>query len=152
VSCYVVDYAARFDFGVPPGLVWSAIEDLNQFETWWGWLGNLKVEGDGLREGSVLRGTVAPPLPYRMRLRVELTRCDPNRLIDAIVDGDLKGEAHIGFEPHGDGTRTDVSWTLEMMNRPMRMAAPFAYPLLRWGHDRVVEATVNGFRNHIEHQ
>ena len=147
---FVVEYAARFDFPVPPEIVWSTIENLDQFERWWGWLGSLTVDGDGLRTGSVLRGVVAPPLPYRMGLWIELQRCLPNQLIDAAVHGDLEGDAHMTFAPHGDGgTRTHVSWNVEMMNRPMRIASRFAYPLLRWGHDRVVEATVAGFREHL---
>ena len=36
-----------------------------------------------------------------------------------------------------------------MMQRPMRMAARVAHPLLRFGHDRVVEATVAGYRRHL---
>ncbi len=36
-----------------------------------------------------------------------------------------------------------------MMQRPMRLAALAAYPLLRWGHDLVVDATVRGFRAHM---
>ena len=36
-----------------------------------------------------------------------------------------------------------------MMQRPMRLAATIAAPLLRWGHEHVVNATVNGFRRHV---
>jgi hypothetical protein len=36
-----------------------------------------------------------------------------------------------------------------MMQRPMRVAARVASPVLRWGHDRVVDATVAGFRRHL---
>jgi uncharacterized protein YndB with AHSA1/START domain len=139
-------YAARFTFPVPPAEVWAAIERLDQFERWWGWLGELQVDGAGLRTGSVLRGTVAPPLPYRMRLEVELTRCVKARLIDAAVTGDLAGPARLRLRREGEGTLADVSWSLEMRQLPMRLAARVAYPLLRWGHDRVVEATVRGFQ------
>jgi len=31
----------------------------------------------------------------------------------------------------------------------MRIAARVAYPLLRWGHDRVVDATVDGLRRQL---
>ena len=148
-SCYLVAYAAHFHFDAAPDVVWAAMEDLERFERWWGWLGNLKVEGDGLREGSVLRGTVSPPLPYQLRLRVVLDRCVPSRLIDARVHGDLEGTAHMEFRPAGAGTRADVTWTLEMTNRPMRVAARVAYPVLRWGHDRVVESTVVAFREQL---
>ena len=37
-----------------------------------------------------------------------------------------------------------------MMQRPMRLASRVARPLLQWGHDRVVELTVAGFRRRLE--
>lgn len=144
-----MDYSGRFSFPVPPDELWSAIERLDQFESWWGWLGHLQVDGPGLKEGSVLRGTVSPPVPYRMRVEVELLRCVPSELIDARVSGDLAGDAHLRMKPDGQGTITDVSWSVEMLQRSMRIAARFAFPLLRWGHDRVVEATVTSFRRQL---
>jgi len=148
-SPYAIEYAGRFSFPVPPQKVWSAVEHFERFETWWGWLGELRVEGPGLVAGSVLHGVVAPPLPYRMRLRVVLVAVDPPRSIDALVHGDLVGHARLVLEPEGEGTRASVAWTIEMMQRPMRVAARVASPLLRWGHDRVVDATVAGFRRHL---
>jgi len=62
----------------------------------------------------------------------------------------VEGTAHILLSPRGTGTRADVAWTVEMRQRSMRMAARLASPLLRWGHDRVVEATVVSFRRHLE--
>ncbi len=38
------------------------------------------------------------------------------------------------------------------MQRPMRIACRFGYPLLKWGHDRVVELTVSSFRRHVENE
>jgi uncharacterized protein YndB with AHSA1/START domain len=148
-SPYVFDYQGRFSFPAPPEGVWSAIEQFESFESWWGWLRDLRVEGEGLAVGSVLHGVVAPPLPYRMRLRVVIEACAPPRRIEASVHGDLVGHARLVLEPEGEGTGAGVAWTIEMMQRPMRMAARVAGPLLRWGHDRVVEATVAGFRRHL---
>lgn len=145
-SCYVVDYRGRFRFPLSPAALWSAIEEVDQFPRWWAWLSDLRIEGDGLRAGAALHGTVAPPLPYRMRLRVDLERCIAPQLIDATVHGDLEGDAHLRLEPSGPETAAEVSWTIEMRQWPMRMAARVAYPVLRWGHDRVVDATVSGFR------
>jgi carbon monoxide dehydrogenase subunit G len=144
-----MDYAGRFHFAVPPAVLWSAIGQLDQFGQWWGWLGSYQAQGDGLKEGSVLQGVVRPPLPYRMAVQVELTRCDPCRLVDAKVSGDLAGDAHLRLRPDGEGTVTDVDWSLEMLQRPMRCVALVAYPLLRWGHDRVVEVTVESFRSEL---
>ncbi len=148
-SPYVFDYEGRFRFPVPPAQVWAAMEHIERFEAWWGWLRELRVEGPGLTAGSVLHGVVAPPLPYRMRLRVVVLESVPPRRIDAAVEGDLVGHARLVLEPEGGGTRASVTWTIEMMQRPMRVAARIASPLLRWGHDQVVAATVAGFRRQL---
>jgi len=148
-SPYVIDYAGSFLFPVPPEALWSAIEDMSGFEGWWGWLSEFQLEGEGLRAGSVLRGVVSPPVPYRMTVRVELERCDQLRLIEASVHGDLEGPARLVLEPHPEGTRADVSWRIEMTQRRMRLAALLTGPLLRWGHDRVVETTVRAFRRQL---
>lgn len=149
-SCYLMDYEGRFSFPAHPAEVWAAMERLDLFEHWWGWLGDLKVDGDGLRAGSVLRGTVAPPVPYRMRVAIELNRCVPESLIVASVSGDLAGDANLSLRPIDGGTMAEVAWSLEMRQVPMRVAARVAYPLLRWGHDRVVEATVTAFRSNLQ--
>jgi carbon monoxide dehydrogenase subunit G len=135
-----------FRFAAPPETVWAAIEHTNDFERWWGWLGEFRLEGEGLQAGSVLTGVVSPPVPYQMRVRVELEDCDRPSSIEAAVHGDLEGRAHLELAADGDGTQARVGWRIEMMQRPMRLAARFAYPLLQWGHNRVVEATVHSFR------
>ncbi len=113
--------------------------EVDRFEEWWPWLEEFRLEGDTLKAGSVLYGVVAPPLPYRMRLQVELTYSDPPREIDALVHGDLEGVARIEMCASSAGTTAEVAWTVEMMQRPMRLAYRFGRPLLQWGHDRVVE-------------
>jgi len=148
-SPYVIDYRGAFAFDLPPEALWSAIERSERFEGWWAWLRELRMEGAGLEDGAVLHGVVSPPVPYVMRIDVVLERCTWPTRIDAHVLGDLRGPAWLTFEPRDAGTRAEVGWTIEMMQRPMRAAARLAHPLLRWGHDRVVEATVSGFRAHL---
>jgi carbon monoxide dehydrogenase subunit G len=145
----VVDYQAEFALPGSPDVVWDAINRVECFEAWWSWLRELRVDGTPLAAGSVLSGLVAPPIPYRMRLRIALVRCVPPRRIDAEVSGDLRGRAHVQLDPDPAGTKARVGWTVEMMARPMRFAARVGSPLLRWGHDRVVEATVARFSAQI---
>jgi carbon monoxide dehydrogenase subunit G len=145
-SPYVIDYEGTFHLDLPPDEVWGIISRTDRFEDWWGWLRELETEGSDLETGSVLRGVVVPPLPYRMRLEVVLTKTIRPRRIDAVVSGDLRGTATLTFTPDAGGTEATVSWTIEMMQRPMRVAARLAHPLLRWGHDLVVQATVDNFR------
>ena len=146
---YMIDFDRTFTFAVPVEQVWATMTRLDCFSSWWSWLREFSVEGNGLEPGTVLHGVVAPPLPYRMRLDVVLEDCVPERSITALVHGDLEGAAQLTFDGDDAETRAHATWTVEMMQRPMRMAARIAPPLLRWGHDRVVEATVDGFRRHV---
>jgi carbon monoxide dehydrogenase subunit G len=148
-SPYVVEYAATFAFAASPERVWAVLEGFETLAAKWTWLRELSVDGSGLRKGTVVHGVVVPPVPYQMRLDVVLDDCAPVRRIDASVHGDLEGTACIAFEGDGAETRANAVWTIEMMQPAMRVAARFAPRLLRWGHDRVVTATVNGLRRHL---
>lgn len=148
-STSVIDYRGRFSFDVPREVIWRSIEHCERFEAWWSWLREFRLEGPGLVAGAVLHGVVSPPVPYTMRIRVVLDHCTAPSRIDATVHGDLEGEAHLVLEPHDRGTWAEASWTVEMKQRPMRLAARVAYPFMRWGHDRVIEATVAGMRRYL---
>jgi hypothetical protein len=175
-SSAVIDYRGGFDFDVAPEIMWRSIEHAERFEGWWSWLAEFRLEGPGLVDGAVLHGVVSPPVPYAMRIRVVLDRCVAPTSIDATVHGDLEGDAHLVLEPTTRGThggaltggrewftvgrflgpnisghyrRYPVSWTVEMTQRAMRLAARVAHPVMRWGHDRVIEATVLSYRRHL---
>lgn len=143
----VIEFDGTFSFPVSIEQLWVTVARLDQFSSWWGWLHDYTVEGSALEAGTVLHGVVAPPLPYRMHLDVVLGECVPEQSIDAEVHGDLEGVAQLIFDGDARSASAHATWTIEMMQRPMRLAARFAHPLLRWGHDHVVEATVDGFRH-----
>jgi hypothetical protein len=139
-----IAFRGAYEFSSPPEAMWTAIEHSERFEGWWWWLGEFRLDGRGLVPGAVLHGRVSPPVPYQMQVHIHLEVCEAPYRIDAAVAGDLVGPAHLRLSPSGAGTLAEVDWALEMMQRPMRMAARVASPLLRFGHDRVVEATVRG--------
>jgi carbon monoxide dehydrogenase subunit G len=150
VSKPVIAYRKTFGFDATPGRLWDRIEQFEQFEQWFPWLTDFRYDGDGLSTGTVLRGVVTPPLPYRMRLRVEVGHSERPSAIDATVGGDLTGDAHLRIRPAPDGAMAEVSWSVEMRQPIMRIAWRFGRPLLQWGHDRVVEITVANFRQRLE--
>jgi hypothetical protein len=136
----VVEYHGCHRYPATPRRVWDAIGDLDQVGLW-GWLHELRADGPCLVTGSVLHGVVVPPLPYRIRLEVEFVDCVRPSHVDAEVGGDLVGDAHLRLRRHGSDTEIDASWTLEMRQPAMRIAARVMPSVMRWGHDRVVEAT-----------
>jgi len=147
----VIDFEREFDFPVTPAELWATIDDSDSFGLWWPWLREFSIDGGSLKTGSVMHGVVVPPLPYRIRVDVELVRCRRPSLIDALVHGDLEGVATLRMRrgQDGMGTRVRVAWQIEMMQRPMRIASRLAHPLLVKAHDVVVDATVAGFRRHL---
>ena len=147
---YDIGYEGSFSFSLPPDELWAAIGRFDRFPVWWRWLHQFSVEGEGLEDGTVLHGVVAPPVPYRMRVAVELTNCRAPTALDARVSGDLRGEASLRVVAAGAGSVVTVAWNIEMMQRSMRLACLAARPLLEWGHDRVVDMTVAGFRRRVE--
>jgi hypothetical protein len=148
-SADIIHFDGTFRFPVPVEQVWATMAQLDCYSSWWNWLREFSVEGTGLEAGSTLHGVVVPPLPYRLRLDVVLYELVPYRFIGAFVHGDLDGAAQLTLARDGPETRVHAIWTIEMLQRPMRLAARVSYPLLRWGHDRVVDATVDGFRRHL---
>jgi uncharacterized protein YndB with AHSA1/START domain len=146
----VITYRGRHGFPVPPPKLWEIIQEVDQFESWWPWLEDFRLHGTSLCTGAVLSGVVAPPLPYRMHIEIELTRWEPECNIEALIHGDLEGWSTIELHDRGASTEVVVAWTVEMMQAAMRLADRFTHPVLQWGHDRVVELTIAGFRKRLQ--
>jgi uncharacterized protein YndB with AHSA1/START domain len=104
----VIKYRNHYEFPQSPEGIWNALEEVDQFALLWPWLEEFRLEGGSLVTGAVLSGVVAPPLPHRMHVQIELTRCDKPSIIEALVHRDLEGEASIALVPKGPG-RTSKS-------------------------------------------
>ena len=146
----VIEYGREYEFAVTPSELWEGLQQVEEFERWWPWLEEFRRGGEHPGDGAVLHGVVAPPLPYRMRIRVELTRRDSPVPSTPSSGAICEGEGAAEVRAAGTGSRVEVRWTVEMMQRPMRLATRFGRPLMQWGHDRVVEMTVAGFRRRLE--
>jgi uncharacterized protein YndB with AHSA1/START domain len=145
----VIEFRRSYNFDVSPRELWAVLDDPAAFERWWPWLRRFEVEGGSIRTGAVLRGVVSPPLPYRMRVEVELLRVRRPSFAEAAVRGDLEGTAAVSFKRSATGTSVEASWVLEMMQPAMRLASLLAHPLLVRGHDAVVDMTVAGVKRRL---
>jgi uncharacterized protein YndB with AHSA1/START domain len=146
----VVRFRHEYRFGVTPERLWETLGRFDLYPTWWAWLRDFAAtpSNAGLAVGTELRGTVVPPLPGRLSVRVVLNTCRPRELIEATVHGDVRGEASLHFAPLPEGTTVTADWTLRMAKSPLRLATLLAPPVARWAHDQVVAMAVAGFRRH----
>jgi carbon monoxide dehydrogenase subunit G len=141
-SPYVLEYVGCYHLSAPPEMVWSVLEDLHQFEICSTWLEHLAIDRPGLRDGSVLRASIATPLPNQIHVRLDLETCIPASLVIAAVHEDLEGKARLSLAPEDDGTRAEMRWTTEIMPLPVRALALVARPLLRRGQDVMAKAAI----------
>lgn len=143
---YLIHLDGRYLFPAPPDQVWATMSQVERFPTWWRWLRDFEVRGTGLETGGMLSGLVVPPIPYRFHVSIHLADVAPAERIVASLAGDLHGPAMLALEEHPTGTELAIRWDVEMRKPSMRAAAHVAKPLLVWGHDQVIEHTVERFR------
>ena len=55
-SSYVIEYDGTFTFPVPVAQLWATLVHVDRFPSWWSWLHEFSVEGEGLERGTVLHG------------------------------------------------------------------------------------------------
>lgn len=133
----------RFVFPAPPEEVWARLAETDRYPRWWPWL--TSFESDGLVAGARWRCTVRPPLRYAVRFTVDLDEVVPTHLLTARVAGDVAGRARIDLADHADGCELRLGSVLQPTGRALSFAATVATPIVRWGHDWVLDTGARQF-------
>ena len=133
----------RYRFPVPPVALWSALDATEDYRSWWPWLRSF--EADHLPTGERWRCTVRPPLPYTLRFTIHLDEVERPRLVSARITGDIAGAARLDVEPHTDGCEVRLTSTLAPSNRAFGLIAAVARPIVRRGHDWVLDTGAGQF-------
>jgi hypothetical protein len=128
------------------GALWDAVAETGRYDDWWPWLHDYRPAR--LVAGERAQATIAPPLPYRLRLGLEVSRAEPPARVEAVVSGDLTGVADLRFVPVPDGTEIRLQWEVELTRPGLRAIEPVARPVLRWGHDWIVDQAMRSFLVH----
>jgi uncharacterized protein YndB with AHSA1/START domain len=126
-----------------PETVWSLINDVEHYRSWWPWL--RQFEGDGLSVGDEWRCTVQPPVPYLVRFRVVIDHVEPPSLVQAQVLGEVVGTATLTLEPEPHGCVAVLQSSLAPGNTALAVVSRFAAPLARFGHDWVLDSAARQF-------
>lgn len=133
-----------FVLPVPPATLWAHVSRVDRFQDWWPWL--RRFEGRALAADERWGCTVQPPLPYQVRFTIDLDEVEAPTSARARVTGDIEGWAHLAIGPHVDGSDVRLTSELAPTNGFLRLAGRVAAPLVRFGHDWVLDAAVRQFR------
>ena len=139
----------RHRFDVDRDALWEAIASPADFARWWPWL--RRFDGERLAAGERWDCTVQPPLPYTLRFALEIDDVVPGELVTARVSGDLRGSARLEVRdlsgPQGPRSEIRLRSQLAPTNPVLRTFASVARPVVRFGHDWVLDTGVQQFRS-----
>jgi uncharacterized protein YndB with AHSA1/START domain len=117
--------------------VWTALGATDQYQRWWPWL--RQFEARGLFTGDSWRCLVKPPLPYSLRFTVRLDDVTEHRSVAATITGDIAGVARLELTPRDDTCEIRLTSELSPRSRTFAMFAALARPLVKRGHDWVLD-------------
>jgi uncharacterized protein YndB with AHSA1/START domain len=133
----------RFQFDATPAALWAALTAVEDYPTWWPWLRDF--DAHALAAGEEWRCTVKPPLPYVVRFVVRFDDVRAQERIDASVSGDIAGPAQLTIEPSGTGSAVTLTSALRPTSSILRAVATIGRPLVRYGHDWVLDIGAGQF-------
>ena len=137
------DYDRRFVFAVSPETFWTTVSRTELYPTWWTWLREFK--SDGLHDGAHTECVIQAPLPYALRVGIDVERVLPPERVETRVSGDLEGPARLEITPTESGCAARLVWSLELREPWLARIARFTRPVLTWAHDRVISSGVHQF-------
>lgn len=133
----------RYIFPAPADDVWRAATSVERYDSWWTWL--RAFDGTAFDTGAVWMCLVKPPLPYTVRLVVTLEDVRAPRSVRASVAGDVTGTAELTIVDTEDGCEARLVSDLAPSRGMLRVLAALARPVVRRGHDWVLDTGARQF-------
>jgi len=139
----------RYRFAVPPADLWSAVARPDRFQQWWPWL--RRFDGSVVAPLEVWSCAVHPPLSFPVRFAVLLDHVDAPHEATATLSGDVTGTAALTIAADGPGSEARLVARLAPGNGFLRLASRIARPIVRLGHDWVLDSAVRQFTAQVLH-
>lgn len=117
--------------------VFDAVLDALAWPSWWPGVEEVEQRERGGPDGigAVLRTTWKGRLPYRLVFDARATRLERHRLLEAEVDGDVRGTGRWLFSEAGGLVTVRYEWCVATTRPWMNLLAPLARPVFRSNHD-----------------
>lgn len=151
-------FVSEWEFAAPLQTVWSAILNSQDWPKWWpGVLAVVPVKPGGPAGiGDIRRYAMRSVLPYTLKFHMEVTEIVPCVRLAGTARGEVEGTGVWTFAPlsapdaNGEpGCRVRYDWDVRTVPLWMNLVAPFARPLIKWNHDRIMVAGARGLAQHL---
>ncbi len=142
-------FVDEWDVAAPARAVYDALADGRSYPQWWRPV-YIAVDTDGPPVvGSIAQQHFKGRLPYHLRTRSKLVRLEPGALIEADVDGDLRGHGVWTLTPTATGTHVRFDWTVHADRRLLRVLTPLLRPALRANHNWAIARAIEGLEPYV---
>ena len=132
-----------YRFAASPAELWATLGRIDDYRTWWPWLSSF--DASGLHAGATWECIVQPPLPYSVSFILTVEEVVAERLVRARVSGDIVGSAELFIVGTDPGCQVRLTANLAPGSLPLRAIATIARPLVRLGHDWVLDTGARQF-------
>lgn len=141
-----------WQFAAPLEPVWQAILDAQAWPLWWPGIESVVTlaSGDAHGVGALRHWRCKSALPYRLSFTTHVTRIEPLRLIEGLVEGELEGRGCCRLWTEGGLTQVRHDWLVCTTPPWMNLLGPLARPLFRWNHDMLMRAGGRGLARRLE--
>ena len=118
--------------------------DVRRYRERWPWLRRFDAT-QGLVEGALWRCRVQPPLPYSVGFTLTLDELTESERVRATVRGDIEGSAELTLKEDPRGCELHLVSSLAPRHPGLRALALVGRPLIRFGHDWVLDTGAKQF-------
>jgi uncharacterized protein YndB with AHSA1/START domain len=137
-------FVDEWDVDAPQEAVYDALADARSYPEWWRPV-YISAETDGPPEvGRVAQQHFKGRLPYHLHTTSRITRYDRPDVLEAQVEGDLRGRGIWTLSRRDGLTHVHFDWRV-FAHRPLvRTLTPVLRPLFRWNHDWAIARAREG--------
>lgn len=133
----------RYEVALPPQQLWTVLMETDQYRTWWPWL--RRFDGDGVVVGQRWSCSVQPPFSYPVRFEVLIDDVRAPFGASGSLAGDVVGTARVDIVATSGGSEARLIAHLAPGNGFLRAASRLAGPVVRFGHDWVLDTAARQF-------
>jgi len=125
----------------------EVLEVLHELDAWTRWWPEIRESHRVDEDRAIVR--IRSVLPYDLHLLLTRERDTPS-VLEAAIDGDLRGFARFRLRPDGAGsTRMLFEQEVEARKPTMRALAPLARAAFRWNHAAMMRSGERGLARFV---